>query len=109
MHAAPLGEFELLVLLAVLHAGEGANGSTVLRELRQRSGRTVARGALYVTLDRLEKKGLLRSATEDEAPPRGGRPRRFYKIRSAGRQALRSSLEALARMQRGLHLDLRVR
>lgn len=102
MHAVPLGEFELLVLLAVLQAGEDANGAAVLRELRQRSGRKVARGALYVTLDRLEKKGLLASTTEHGTPPRGGRPRRFYKVRSAGKHAVRTALESLARMQRGL-------
>ena len=104
-----LGEFELLVLLAVLQAGEDANGSTILEELQQRSGRTVARGALYVTLDRLEGKGLLASATETGTPVRGGRPRRFYRVRPAGRQALRSSLESLARMQRGLNLQVKPR
>lgn len=104
-----LGEFELLVLLAVLQAGEDANGSAILRELQERSGRDVARGALYVTLDRLEAKGLLASTTEAGTPVRGGRPRRFYKVRSAGRQALRTSLESLARMQRGLNLEVKPR
>jgi PadR family transcriptional regulator, regulatory protein PadR len=104
-----LGEFELLVLLAVLQVGEDANGAAILRELHDRAGRNVARGALYVTLERLEAKGLLASTTERGPSPRGGRPRRFYRVRAAGRQALRTSLEALARMQRGLHLDLKVR
>jgi PadR family transcriptional regulator, regulatory protein PadR len=104
-----LGEFELLVLLAVLQAGEDANGAAILKELQERAARDVARGALYVTLDRLEEKGLLASTTERDPSPRGGRPRRFYRVRAAGRQALRISLEALARMQRGLNLELKVR
>ena len=99
----------MLVLLAVLQVGEDANGSAILRELQDRGGRDVARGALYVTLDRLEGKGLLASTTEPGTPVRGGRPRRFYRVRAAGRQALRASLESLARMQRGLNLELKVR
>ena len=104
-----LGEFELLVLLAVLQAGDAANGSAILQQLQERSGRAVARGALYVTLDRLEGKGLLVSTTEAGTPERGGRPRRFYKVRAAGRQALRTSLESLARMQHGLNFEVKPR
>jgi PadR family transcriptional regulator PadR len=104
---SPLGEFELLVLLAVLRAGDDAYGSTILGELHERSGRPVARGALYVTLDRLEAKGLLASRTESGPPARGGRPRRYYTVRAAGLESLRQSLDALARMREGLKLDLK--
>jgi DNA-binding PadR family transcriptional regulator len=104
---SPPGEFELLVMLAVLRAGDSAYGSTILAELDERSGRTVARGALYVTLDRLEAKGYLASRTEAGTPSRGGRPRRYYTVRPAGLAALRQSLEAFARMRDGLKLGLK--
>jgi DNA-binding PadR family transcriptional regulator len=104
---SPLGEFELLVLLAVMQAGDKAYGSTILAELQERAGRAVARGALYVTLDRLEVKGYLGSRTESGAPARGGRPRRYYSVRAIGMAALRDSLDALERMRAGLKLGLK--
>jgi len=103
-----LGEFELLVLLAVLRAGDDAYGSRILKELHERSGRPVARGAVYVTLDRLEAKGFLASRTDSGTPARGGRPRRYYSVRASGLAALRQSLEALGRMRMGLKLGLKV-
>lgn len=102
-----LGEFELLVLLAVLQAGDEAYGSVILKELHERGRRRVSRGAVYVTLDRLEAKGYLASRTEAGPPVRGGRPRRYYTLRPAGRTLLRHSLEALARMGEGLALGLK--
>jgi PadR family transcriptional regulator PadR len=105
--SSPLGEFELLVLLAVLQAGDNAYGSTILAELHERSGRPVARGAVYVTLDRLEAKGYLASRTETGTLARGGRPRRYYTVRPIGLESLRNSLDALARMRDGLKLGLK--
>jgi PadR family transcriptional regulator PadR len=102
-----MGEFELLVLLAVLRAGDEAYGSRILEELHERSGRTVARGAVYVTLDRLETKGLLASRTESGTPARGGRPRRYYTVRPPGLTALKESLNAFGRMREGLKLGLK--
>lgn len=102
-----LGEFELLVLLAVLQAGEAAYGTTILEELRHRGGRVVARGAVYVTLDRLEAKGYLSSRAEATTPSRGGRPRRYYTVRPAGLKVLRHSLDAFERMRDGLKLGLK--
>jgi DNA-binding PadR family transcriptional regulator len=102
-----LGEFELLVLLAVMQAGDEAYGSAILRELRTRGGRTASRGAVYVTLDRLEAKGYLSSRAEAGPPARGGRPRRYYAVRPAGARLLRHSLDALARMGEGLELGLK--
>jgi PadR family transcriptional regulator PadR len=104
---SPLGEFELLVLLAVMRAGDEAYGSTILSELHERSGRPVARGALYVTLDRLEAKGLLASRAEPGPPARGGRPRRYYTVRPVGLESLRQSLDALSRMREGLKLGVK--
>jgi DNA-binding PadR family transcriptional regulator len=102
-----LGEFELLVLLAVLQAGEHAYGTKILEELRHRGGRVVARGAVYVTLDRLEAKGYLSSRTDGAIPARGGRPRRYYSVRPGGLKVLRHSLDAFERMREGLKLGLK--
>lgn len=102
-----MGEFELLVLLAVLRAGDDAYGSRILEELHERSGRPVARGAVYVTLDRLEAKGFLTSRTGTGTPARGGRPRRYYTVRASGLSSLRHSLEAFGRMREGLKLGLK--
>jgi len=102
-----LGEFELLVLLAILQAGDEAYGSTILQELHRRADRRIARGALYVTLDRLEAKGYVSSRSGEPAPARGGRPRRYYTVRPIGLSLLRRSLDALGRMHQGLALGLK--
>jgi PadR family transcriptional regulator, regulatory protein PadR len=102
-----LGEFELLVLLAILQAGDDAYGTTILEELHRRADRRIARGALYVTLDRLEAKGYVASRTGEPAPGRGGRPRRYYTVRPVGVTLLRRSLNALGRMHQGLALGLK--
>jgi DNA-binding PadR family transcriptional regulator len=103
----PLGEFELLVLLAVLRGDGEVYGATILKDLAQRTGRAVSRGALYVTLDRLEAKGYVSSRTGDPAPARGGRPRRYYTVRPTGLALLRQSLDALRQMSDGLALKLK--
>ena len=97
-----LGEFEQLVLLALMRLGEGAYGMAVRREIEERTGRAVAIGAVYATLDRLEAKGLVTSADGQAAAERGGRARRFFTVSGEGLRALRRSQEALARMWDGL-------
>jgi PadR family transcriptional regulator len=97
-----LGEFEQLALLAVLRLGAGAYGGTVLQEIEARAGRSVSRGALYVTLDRLEAKGHLRSRLADPTPERGGRAKRYFEVTTTGLRALQTSREALLRMWTGL-------
>jgi len=99
-----LGEFEQLVLLALLRLGEGAYGMAVRREIAERAGRAVAIGAVYATLDRLEAKGLVVSSEAAGAVERGGRARRFFSVTGDGMRALRRSQEALARMWDGLPL-----
>jgi PadR family transcriptional regulator PadR len=79
----------------------------IRQEIERRTGRTVAIGALYTTLDRLEKKGYLRSTMSDPTPERGGRSRRHYWLCAAGATALRRSRELLDSMWRGLRSDLR--
>jgi len=102
MPAASLGEFEQVVLLAVLRLDEEAQGSRVLEEIHARTGRRVARGALYVTFDRLEEKGLLRSRYGDPGPERGGRPRRRLALTPAGLRALRQARASLLSLWQGL-------
>ena len=102
--AAPLGDFEQLVLLAVLqagHAGE-AYGITVYNELAARTKRRVARGAVYMTLDRLEKKGLLASFLTEPTAERGGRAKRCYRVTKPAMAALRASRETLVSLWDGL-------
>ena len=101
-HVALLGEFEQFVLLAVLQAGSDAYGVTVRRELEQRLNRPVSRGAVYITLDRLERKGYLDSRLTDPTPARGGRAKRCYKATRRGLRALGESRRALLKMWEGL-------
>ena len=101
-----LGDFEQLVLLGVLRLGEGAYGAAIRQEIHARSGRNVSINAVYTTLDRLERKGLLRSWIGDPTPQRGGRRRKFYALRPAGVSALQHSYQSLAAMASGLERHL---
>jgi PadR family transcriptional regulator, regulatory protein PadR len=97
-----LGEFEQLVLLALLHLGDSAYAINAREEIERRTGRPVTRGAVYITLDRLEKKGYLESRLADPTPERGGRAKRYYKVRPSGIAALEYSRATLQRMWQGL-------
>jgi PadR family transcriptional regulator, regulatory protein PadR len=97
-----LGEFEQLVLLAIVHLAPDAYGVTIRREIESRTGRSVAVGALYTALERLERRGLVRSSTSDPTPQRGGRSKRHFTIRPAGAAALERSREAMERMWAGI-------
>lgn len=97
-----LGEFEQLVLLAVLHLGDRAYGVEIVRTIEERTGRSVSRSSLYVTFDRLEAKGYLTSALKAGDPTRQGRMRRYVGVTSEGMSALRESRETLLGMWRGL-------
>lgn len=102
--AAALGEFETLVLLALLRLGPSGYGMAVRREITGRTGRDVAIGAVYATLERLEAKGMVTSAAGDGSAERGGRARRFFSVTTSGRQAVAAAREALTRMSEGLDL-----
>jgi PadR family transcriptional regulator PadR len=97
-----LGEFEQIVLIAVLRLGDQAYAIPVREEIEARTGRTVARGALYTALDRLESKRCLRSRMSDPLPERGGRSRRYYSVTPAGVAAIRASRESLLKLWQGL-------
>jgi PadR family transcriptional regulator PadR len=102
-----LGEFEQLVVLAVLRTSQDdrqAYGISVYDELVARTGRRVARGAVYMTLDRLEKKGLLTSYVTAPTAIRGGRARRCYRVTRTATAALTASRTALQRLWEGLEL-----
>jgi DNA-binding PadR family transcriptional regulator len=102
-----LGEFEQAVLLAVAHLEDDAYGVTIRREIEVRTRRNAAIGALYTALERLERRGLVRSTMSDPTPTRGGRSKRHFRITPSGRAALRQSREFLTKMWAGLDLDVR--
>ena len=96
------GEFEQMVLLAILRLGDEAFALAVLKELDRQAGREVSRGSLYKTLDRMEAKGLVEWAQEPTLPERGGHPRRLFQVTPAGALVLRASRDALFRLWDGL-------
>jgi DNA-binding PadR family transcriptional regulator len=104
MAGAYLGEFEHLVLLALMRLGEEAYGVAVRQEIRARTGRDVTIGAIYVTLDRLEAKGLTASRVGEPTPERGGRAKRYFRVTPRGRTAVNRTHEALRSMTDGLVL-----
>jgi PadR family transcriptional regulator PadR len=104
--APHLGEFEYTVLLAVLHLKDQAYAVPVRAMLETRTGRAVARGALYTALERLQAKGCLRSAQRDPSDARGGRPRRYFTVTARGLAALRTTQAALRRLSTGLEAIL---
>jgi DNA-binding PadR family transcriptional regulator len=99
-----LGEFEHLVLLAILRLGDEAYAVPVREQIETHTGRSVARGALYTTLDRLETKGLVRSRLGDADEVRGGRPRRYLTVTPLGLSAVRAARAAIDRLSNGLDL-----
>jgi DNA-binding PadR family transcriptional regulator len=103
----PPAEFEQLVLLAVLRLGDGAYAVPIRDEIATRAGRAPARGAVYATLERLEDKGYLASWLGEPLAERGGRPRRYYRVRPAAARALEESWAALQRMWQGLEPPVR--
>ena len=97
-----IGEFEHIVLLAVLRLGEDAYGAAIRREIEGRTGRSLTVGALHRTLDRLEDKGFVSSRIGDPTPERGGRSKRHFRLRPIAMRSLRESRDALAAMWDGL-------
>jgi DNA-binding PadR family transcriptional regulator len=102
-----LGEFEQLVLLALVRLGPDAYGATVRREIEARAGRRVSISAVYTTLERLEQKGLVRSRIGEPTPQRGGRRRKHVELLPLGARALRIAYKAFAGMTAGLDRRLK--
>jgi PadR family transcriptional regulator, regulatory protein PadR len=97
-----LGEFEMIVLLAILRLGKNAYGVTILEEIQKRTGRPTSIGAVYATLDRFESKGYVSSKMGDPTRARGGRAKRIFSITAKGSAALEASRKILASMWTGL-------
>ena len=106
MSQAGLGDLEQLVLLAVMRLDGGAYAVSVRREIEGRTQRTITRGAVYVTLGRLEEKGYLRSVLGNPTPERGGKAKRMFTITAAGEQVLQESLRGLHAMLDGVDTKL---
>jgi DNA-binding PadR family transcriptional regulator len=101
-YAPVLGEFETLVLIALVRLGNGAYGAAIGRDIRDRTGREVAGGTLYMTLARLEAKRMIVSYTGAPTAARGGRRRTHYILNDPGEQALGRAWRALGAMAEGL-------
>lgn len=100
-----LGEFEQVVLLTVARLRDRAYGMGIRQEIEARTGQDVAIGSVYSALDRMEKKGLVLSQVGDPTPERGGRAKRYYRLRRPGAEALTRSREVAARLWEDLELD----
>jgi PadR family transcriptional regulator PadR len=102
-----LGEFEQIILLAVLRLGNDQTyGMQVRREIAERTGRDVSIGAVYATLDRLELKGLVRSETGEATAERGGKAKRLFAVTAQGKRAVEDSQRAVSSMLEGLKLNI---
>ena len=103
-----IGEFEQMVLLAILQSADEAYAPNIRTVLMERAGRSVSRGALYRTFDRMAAKGLLEWETQDSnpIPERGGAPMRRFRATAEGRRALRQSREALMSLWDGIEPEL---
>ena len=101
-----LGEFEQMVLLAVLQLKEGAYAPRIAQQLEESAGRTVSRGALYTALDRLKNKGMVRWSIEAATSDRGGLPKRRFEVTSTGVECLKDSRAALMNLWSGLEKEL---
>jgi PadR family transcriptional regulator, regulatory protein PadR len=100
----PLGEFEQVVLLAILRLEDNAYGVSIAKEILACTRRAISPGALYTTLSRLENKGMLLSRQGSPTPERGGRAKRLYTVTKVGRLQLRSAQRAFQRLLHGLDL-----
>ena len=99
-----LGDFEHLVLLAVIRLRDAGYGLAIRDEIVQRTAREVSTGAIYTTLDRLERKGLVRSSVEQGTRARDNRVRRRYQVTAAGHEAVSVAQRDIRAMSRGLML-----
>lgn len=99
-----LGEFEQVVLLAILRLGDNAYGVTISAEITACTDREPAPGALYTTLDRLENKDLVTSRMGDPTPQRGGRAKRYFAVNSKGLAAITRTQQAYRRLLEGCEL-----
>lgn len=101
-----LGDFEQLVMLAVMRLDDEAYGTSIRDELKSRAERDVSPGAIFTTLERLESRGLMTSRYGEPSAERGGRSKRFYRLTPDGRRTLGRAVRTVRRMVQGLELKL---
>src|ERR1700732_4735121 len=97
-----LGSFELMVMLALIRLGENAYGVPISREIEERSGREVALGSVYASLERLEEKGLVSSELGEPTAERGGRAKKYFRVTPRGLREVHETQRALKRLWQGL-------
>jgi DNA-binding PadR family transcriptional regulator len=97
-----LGNFELMVMLALIRLGDGAYGVPISQEIESRSGREVAVGSVYAALERLERKGLVKSELGEPTAERGGRAKRHFRVTGLGLRQVRESQRTLTKLWQGL-------
>ena len=101
-----LGEFEQIVLLALIHLKDNAYGMTIRMDIDERIGRSVSIGAVYTTLERLEKKGFITSKMGEATSQRGGKAKKYFLIPPAGKNKLQEARKNLEIMWQGLNPEL---
>ncbi|WP_289029119.1 PadR family transcriptional regulator [uncultured Paraglaciecola sp.] len=106
MNQKTLGEFEQVVLLALLRLETNAYGAAIRQLLQREINRDVALGALYSTLERMEKKGLVVSKLGEATAQRGGRPKRFFSLTAEGKAALKHAKQTMDTMWQGVVLTV---
>jgi PadR family transcriptional regulator PadR len=97
-----LGNFDLMLLLALLRLGDDAYGVTIARELEEQTAREVVVASVYATLERLQERGLVTSSLGDSTPERGGRAKRYFRITAAGIREVRDARRSLVNLWKGL-------
>ena len=102
-----IGEFEQLILFALVRLGADAYGVSIRAEIEKRTGRPISAGALYTALDRMEKRGLVASRLGEPTPQRGGKRKRLYTLQPAGERALARVYESMRLMANGVATRLR--
>lgn len=101
-HRCYFGEFELLVMLALMRLGENAYGVPICREIEEHGRREVVVGSVYATLERLEKKGFVSSELGEPTAERGGRAKKYFRVTSRGVREVRDTRRALTNLWNGL-------
>ncbi len=102
-----IGEFEQLILFALVRLGADAYGVSVREEIEKRTGRAISAGALYTALDRMEQRGLVASRLGEATAQRGGKRKRLYTVQPAGERALARVYESMRLMANGVATRLR--
>jgi PadR family transcriptional regulator PadR len=97
-----LGNFELMVMLALIRLGENAYGVPISQELEDITGREVAVGSVYAALERLEDKGLVTSQLGEATPERGGRAKRYFRVSGKGLREVRDTRRSLVKLWKGI-------